>query len=300
MSTFSIEINNVKVQIDQLKKYSQEIGRLHQWLATVRGNISLDSNTSTIKKAIENQENELQQDQQLLLKAANQLAEIINVYTATENTILGIGLPDKSPNLTTEDDSVSENESNTEKEPLDLDKWVSENTGIPENVLETIKFILGFIPVVNVATDIYQIADDILNALADDGKIKDGEWAALVIDVVFLGLDIFAAGEIIKGAKEAIKVAKAAKVEAKVATETAEHLAKKAEKAAATASKNKQITTVTKRVAKKIKKAERTAKNTAKKARKAALKAEEAAKNAVEAQKKFCKKSDNRYLKGYR
>lgn len=298
MSTFSIEINNVKVQIDQLRKYSQEIGRLHERLSSIRGEISLDSNTSTIKKAIETQENALQQDEQLLLKTANQLAEIINVYTSAEQSIMGNTISANNPNLKTEDETVSANESETDKEPFDLDKWVSENTGIPEDVLEIIKFILGFIPVVNCVTDIYQIVDDVSKALADDKQITAGECAALVVDVVFLGLDIFAAGEIIKGAKAAIKTAKAAKVEAKVATETAERLAKKAEKTAAAASKNKQIKAVTKRTAKKIKKAETAAKNTAKKAKKAALKAEEAAKNAVEAPKNAVKKVTTDIIKG--
>ena len=46
-------------------------------------------------------------------------------------------------------------------------------------------------------------------ALSDDGKISGGEWLALGVDVIFLGLDVVAAGDIIK----AVKVAKVANTE---------------------------------------------------------------------------------------
>ena len=47
----------------------------------------------------------------------------------------------------------------------------------------------------------------------DRAKISGGEWLALGADVIFLGLDVVAAGEIIK----AVKVAKVANTEAKAA-----------------------------------------------------------------------------------
>ena len=59
--------------------------------------------------------------------------------------------------------------------------------------------------------DIYQLVDDMTQALSDDGKISGGEWLALGADVIFLGLDVVAAGDIIK----AVKVAKVANTEAK-------------------------------------------------------------------------------------
>lgn len=61
--------------------------------------------------------------------------------------------------------------------------------------------------------DIYQLVDDMTQALSDDGKISGGEWLALGADVIFLGLDVVAAGDIIK----AVKVAKVANTEAKAA-----------------------------------------------------------------------------------
>lgn len=61
--------------------------------------------------------------------------------------------------------------------------------------------------------DIYQLVDDVTQALSDDGKISGGEWLALGADVIFLGLDVVAAGDIIK----AVKVAKVANTEAKAA-----------------------------------------------------------------------------------
>ncbi len=60
---------------------------------------------------------------------------------------------------------------------------------------------------------IYQLVDDVTQALSDDGKISGGEWLALGADVIFLGLDVVAAGDIIK----AVKVAKVANTEAKAA-----------------------------------------------------------------------------------
>lgn len=38
--------------------------------------------------------------------------------------------------------------------------------------------------------DIYQLVDDVTQALSDDGKISGGEWLALGADVIFLGLDV--------------------------------------------------------------------------------------------------------------
>ena len=61
--------------------------------------------------------------------------------------------------------------------------------------------------------DIYQLVDDMTQALSDDGKISGGEWLALGADVILLGLDVVAAGDIIK----AVKVAKVANTEAKAA-----------------------------------------------------------------------------------
>ena len=61
--------------------------------------------------------------------------------------------------------------------------------------------------------DIYQLVDDVTQALSDDGKISSGEQLALGADVIFLGLDVVAAGDIIK----AVKVAKVANTEAKAA-----------------------------------------------------------------------------------
>lgn len=90
---------------------------------------------------------------------------------------------------------------------------LGESTVEIRNAIEIIKFILGFIPVINCITDIYQLVDDVTQALSDDGKISGGEWLALGADVIFLGLDVVAAGDIIK----AVKVAKVANTEAKAA-----------------------------------------------------------------------------------
>ena len=56
----------------------------------------------------------------------------------------------------------------------------------------------------------------------DRAKISGGEWLALGADVIFLGLDVVAAGDIIK----AVKVAKVANTEAKAAKKVAEQAAK--------------------------------------------------------------------------
>ena len=66
------------------------------------------------------------------------------------------------------------------------------------------------------------MVDDVTQALSDDGKISGGEWLALGADVIFLGLDVVAAGDIIK----AVKVAKVANTEAKAAKKVAEQAAK--------------------------------------------------------------------------
>ena len=71
---------------------------------------------------------------------------------------------------------------------------LGESTVEIRNAIEIIKFILGFIPVINCITDIYQLVDDVTQALSDDGKISGGEWLALGADVIFLGLDVVAAG----------------------------------------------------------------------------------------------------------
>ena len=42
-------------------------------------------------------------------------------------------------------------------------------------IRNAIEFILGFIPVINCITDIYQLVDDVTQALSDDGKISGGE-----------------------------------------------------------------------------------------------------------------------------
>ena len=52
---------------------------------------------------------------------------------------------------------------------------LGESTVEIRNAIEIIKFILGFIPVINCITDIYQLVDDMTQALSDDGKISGGE-----------------------------------------------------------------------------------------------------------------------------
>ena len=47
---------------------------------------------------------------------------------------------------------------------------LGESTVEIRNAIEIIKFILGFIPVINCITDIYQLVDDVTQALSDDGK----------------------------------------------------------------------------------------------------------------------------------
>ncbi len=51
---------------------------------------------------------------------------------------------------------------------------LGESTVEIRNAIEIIKFILGFIPVINCITDIYQLVDDVTQALSDDGKISGG------------------------------------------------------------------------------------------------------------------------------
>ena len=52
---------------------------------------------------------------------------------------------------------------------------LGESTVEIRNAIEIIKFILGFIPVINCITDIYQLVDDVTQALSYDGKISGGE-----------------------------------------------------------------------------------------------------------------------------
>ena len=125
---------------------------------------------------------------------------------------------------------------------------LGESTVEIRNAIEIIKFILGFIPVINCITDIYQLVDDVTQALSDDGKISGGEWLALGADVIFLGLDVVAAGDIIKAVKAAKtaekKAAKrAGSVPTTKAAQKATKAAKNAVRKAAQADEAKQIAT---------------------------------------------------------
>ena len=127
-------------------------------------------------------------------------------------------------------------EYNQEEKKLNLDELTAETLGISEEAWEIIKFILGFIPVVNCIMDFYQIASD-LNEAFSDGHLSMSERAGILVDIAFLGLDIFSAKQIINGIKGITKTVKLAKAESKAASETAKKLAEKAAKEAAKVSK---------------------------------------------------------------
>ena len=215
------------------------------------------------------------------------LEQIVAEYENTENKIIGNRNIDKEDNKKQRSDKQKEDASDQEKkDEFDLDEWTAEKLGISEETWETIKFILGFIPIVNVGTDIYQLVDDLIKVF-EDGKVTWSEARGILVDIVFLGIDFFSAKQIVNGLKGVTKAAKAAKTKSKVASKTAEELAKKAEKAASKSGG----TVKTTKAAKKATKA-------ANKADKATKAAEAAAQASKEANKEVVRSTTKEMAKG--
>lgn len=275
MDTLCVKLDKVGAQVKTISSCRITIQNANQRLDEIKDRVKLDSSTTKIRNAIITYCNLLKNEEDTLAKLEEQLEAICSLYSKTEEEILGFSTDVKKSEV----DKPEETENTPESEDYEsLDEKIAKITGLSEKEIEIIKFILGFIPGVNVITDIYQLVDDIRKAYSDDGKITGKEWLALIADLAFLGLDLFALDGILKAAK----TAKLAKTNAKVARETAEAAAKTAEKKAAEAATRTAGKTPTTTAAQKTVKAAKTAEKNATKAAKKAQEAEQAAKDAAQ------------------
>lgn len=284
MSEFSIKISVIPEQIENIRQVSSSLLKINEDIEKIKKAITIGE---TFVQSIKLCQEEIFKEENQLSSFITALEQIVEMYKSTEERIIGNKNVDEGNNeIQTSEEQETETSDERQDDQGSLDEWTAEKLGISEDTWKIVKFILGFIPVVNVATDIYQIADDVNKALSD-GKLSCGEFGGIITDMVFCGLDLFAAGQIIKGLKGVTKAAKIAKTESKVASETAEQLAKKAEKATI---KSGGSVPTTKAAQKATKAADR--------AEKAAKKAEEAAKASKEANKTAAKSMAKDIVKG--
>ncbi len=267
MSAFLVKIDELNAWAENAQVSEAGIKNASTVLDSIVENIHLSGSMPEIRDAIIACREELKCEVKALHVLSEQLRAIKTLYVSNESDLV-VGITGSGEAARKNDNQVSGDE-----KVFDLDKWLSEQTGISEDTIEIVKFILGFIPVINCVTDIYQLIDDVTSALGDDGKITGGEWFALATDVVFLGLDIVAAGEIVK----AVKTAKVATTEAKAAEKVAEQAAKRAEKRAAKSGGSVATTTA----AQKATKAARNATRKASQAENAKMLAKDATKDVV-------------------
>lgn len=281
MEQFLINVAHAKLQIEKIRTFSSQMDSYFQSVSDEKDKISLGVHTDEVKKSIQNIMDIISENKKNFGDFGDELEQIINCYIQTEEAIVASEevVESINENATDKSDPTEQTSDQSEslEKPFDIDVWLAEHTGVSEEVIDMIKFVLGFIPVVNVGTDIYQLADDIIKAWGDDKHISAGEMAGIVTDIVFLGLDVVAAGTIIKGAVKAVKTAKVAKTSAKVASEAAQMAAKQAEKATVRTGGTVPTTKAAQKAVKTAKNAERTAE----KAKKAAITASKAKKDAA-------------------
>lgn len=249
MSTLFVDADKLEAQSENINLCETAIKNVNITLHEIIDEIQLGESTVEIRNAIRTCCQELKIEAADLSMLIEQLDAIRKLYISTEYDLTGGTVKTDKPA------EADNHEVTDSKETFDLDKWLAKQTGLSENAIEIIKFILGFIPVINCITDIYQLVDDVTQALSDDGKISGGEWLALGADVIFLGLDVVAAGDIIK----AVKVAKVANTEAKAAKKVAEQAAKTAEKKAAKSAGSVPTTKAAQKATKAVKNAVRKA-----------------------------------------
>lgn len=277
MSDFSIRIDGLTDQLQNLKQYRTNLSQINESIESVKSSITIGED---FVQALQRCQNDISVEIEQLSSFGTALEQIIIKYTETEKKLMGDESETQLPEVVGKDE-----EYNQEEKKLNLDELTAETLGISEEAWEIIKFILGFIPVVNCIMDFYQIASD-LNEAFSDGHLSMSERAGILVDIAFLGLDIFSAKQIINGIKGITKTVKLAKIESKAASETAKKLAEKAAKEAAKTGG----TVPTTKAAQKATKA-------AKKATKAAKKAEEAAKVSKETSRAAAKSVSKDLLK---
>ncbi len=303
MSKFNIDTVKTQNEITAILGHKDSLDKQREQMKKVCEDLFLGNDTETIKQVIEGLETILSKEEQQIVILANALQDALNCYTDTESRIIAyinsqgeiITTPEgNGENAPSDPTNTPSDDKDKDDEPFNVYDWLSEQTGIPKEVIDIIATILSFIPVINCVTDIIDIVNDVSAAWGDDHKISFGEAGVIIFDIVNLGMDIVAAGEIIKGLSKAVKTAKSAKTAAKTADEAAKIAAKKAEKAAAKTGGSVPVTKAAKKATKAAKEADK-----AKDKAKVAKEAWEAAKQAEKEQLKEIAKKTGENAKDY-
>lgn len=304
MSNFSVKIDRIESENTNISTCKTEVYQLVPNLIIIKNGVSLGDATDEIKRKIAKFQEQIENESVKLGELSEILSSVLTQYITTENKLLGnetASAPVQSEKSNNGITGNTPNESDVPETKLDFDEKIAETLGISEDNWEVIKLVLGFIPGINCLVDIYQIVDDLNEALCDDGKISLGEAGALVADFFFLALDVVSFMSIVKQAGKAVKSVKQAKTMAKVAAESSDKALQAAEKAVQAAEKaaaKSGGTVATTKAAQKVEKAVNTAIKKVAKAEKAVDAAEEASKTVKVAVKNAKKEVTNAFFKG--
>ncbi|MBE5858655.1 MAG: hypothetical protein E7301_00805 [Butyrivibrio sp.] len=242
MGKFYIDVEKTGKSVTALRNQKENLVGQRRELNKVYNNLWLSNETDTIKQILEKLDQNIKLEADEVEFMANALEAIINLYTQTENNILlyiqngqnltapnnqGGGNSEENGNTPDNPEEKKDEEENKEDDPFNVYEWLSEQTGIPQEVLEALAFILSFIPVVNCLTDIIDLVND-FSEFYNDKELDAGEMVVLALDLISFVSDINTALNIIEGAKKATKVAKSANIEAKKASGEAKKAAQKA------------------------------------------------------------------------
>lgn len=304
VSNFSVKIDRIESENTNISTCKTEVYQLVPNLIIIKNSVSLGDGTDEIKRRIAKFQEQIESESVKLGELSEILSSVLTQYITTENKLLGnetASAPVQSEESNNGITGNAPNESDVPETKLDFDEKIAEALGISEGNWEIIKFVLGFIPGINCLVDIYQIVDDLNEALCDDGKISLGEAGALLADLAFLALDVVSFMSIVKQAGKAVKSVKQAKTMAKAAVESADKAIQSAEKAVQAAEKavaKSGGTVATTKAAQKAEKAAKTAAKKIAKAKEAASAAEEASKTVKAAVKNARKEVPKAFLKG--
>lgn len=286
MSEICINIAQIKKDPQGFRDCMECIKNQIGNLSSIKNNICLGASTGLMKKKLEDVAEALDEQYTGLNSLAKQLDLIIQEYQQTEKGLADAVLNAKKitdSSESTGDDKQADDDSyleNAIQQAIQGEFYEGET-----NMLgDILSLIISFIPGLNCAADIRDLAADIMNA-AKDGKLSGKEIVLIALDVVTLVGDVISLGALVKGIKGATKTAKVAKTAQKSSAKQAKKMAKESAKKAKNAAKD----AAEKGTRKTVRKATKTAQDAAKKA--------EASKAAKTAAKKASKEYNEKVAK---
>ena len=173
----------IKVNLNQTRSEAKEIEIIKKLIVTQRERINqishqvnIGAETATIRKLLSDIGEKLDLEADSVETLGKVLENIVKEYLESENRISNQSVPQQS--LGEPPSQLITNPSGDYKEPIKtLDELVKEKTGLSDEEITVIKLILGFIPGINCAVDIYEIVNDYRKAKADDDKVSASEMA---------------------------------------------------------------------------------------------------------------------------